>query len=172
MVVNAVKPLNQLASFLKLQAGKITFSENTLPTRVVNKNSTFGYINIVIDLIKQANSNLEGCTDLEKAEVRQWIEYAILYAAHSELSHQVLRELNAVLATRTYLVSHRLTAADLFLYYILQPTMENLAILDKERFVHVSRWFDNLQQDSSIRQSNKLVNFSTLYLASVAPARH
>jgi translation elongation factor 1 epsilon-1 len=175
MVVNSLKSLNQLASFLRVQPGKITLNEDTLPTRVVNKTTVSGYVNIILQLTKEGNSELEGCNNLEKAEVRQWIEYALLYATQGEVnpsSSQLLKELNTILSSKTYLVSHKLTIADIFLYYVLQNTLENLTILEKEKYVHISRWFDNMQQNSSIRQSNKLVNFNTLYLASLAPARH
>ncbi|XP_044265903.1 eukaryotic translation elongation factor 1 epsilon-1 [Tribolium madens] len=171
MVINALKPLNQIATFLKVQPGKITLNDDSLPVRVVNKNSNFGYINIILELIKEGNTNLEGCSDLEEALIRQWIEYGFVYVVKAENPQQIFKELNAVLTTKTYLVAHKLTIADIFLYYFLQDSMDKLSILDKEKYSHVSRWFDNLQQDSSIRQSNKLVNFNTLYLASVAPAR-
>ncbi|KYB26302.1 eukaryotic translation elongation factor 1 epsilon-1 [Tribolium castaneum] len=171
MVVNALKPLNQIATFLKVQPGKITLDDDSMPVRVVNKNTSSGYINIILELVKEGKASLEGCSDLEKALIRQWIEYGFVYVAKADNPQQILKELNAVLATRTYLVAHKLTIADVFLYYFLQDIMGKLSILEKEKYSHVSRWFDNLQQNSSIRQSNKLVNFDTLYLASVAPAR-
>ncbi|RZC42919.1 elongation factor Tu, mitochondrial-like, partial [Asbolus verrucosus] len=172
ITVGTVQSLSQIASFLKVQGGKITVNEDALPTRVTSKSTTSGYLNIILQLIKEAHSDLEGCNNLERAEVRQWVEYAILYAAQNESSvsaQSVLKELNSFLAPRTYLVSQKLTIADIFLYYVLQDKMENLTLLEKEKYLNLSRWFDNIQQNSSIRQSNKIVNFNTLYLASVVP---
>lgn len=47
-----------------------------------------------------------------------------------------------------------------------------LSYLDKERFINLSRWFDNLQQMDDVRQDKKIINFKTNYLSYVAPARH
>lgn len=44
--------------------------------------------------------------------------------------------------------------------------------MEKEKYIHLSRWFDNVQQDSSLRQSNNLINFNTNYLATLVPAKH
>jgi hypothetical protein len=43
-------------------------------------------VNIILQLTKEGNSELEGCNNLEKAEVRQWIEYALLYATQGEVN--------------------------------------------------------------------------------------
>lgn len=92
--------------------------------------------------------------------------------------------------TRTYLVSDVLTIADLVLYCALQGIVvivlktvisiklilcvlqAKLSYLEKEKYINVSRWFDNLQCLDSIRETSKPVDFKTVYLVAVAPSRH
>lgn len=105
-----------------------------------------------------------------------------------------LQDLNDHLSLKTFLVNDRLTIADIILYYavynivvninhiyylyyvvtirIYHYFQENMTYLEKEKFVHFSRWFDNMQQDKKLLQKNKSIDFSTNYLVSVAPARH
>lgn len=114
-----------------------------MPTRVNSKISSSGYINIIFQLVKEANLDV-GNTPLEIAEIRQWIEYGLIYLLHTEsaaslgptlkvflyierfysyTSQILLQELNNLLSIRTYLVSHKLSVADIFIFYLLQNTM-------------------------------------------------
>lgn len=97
-----------------------------------------------------------------------------------------------MLSTRTFLVEEYLTIADVLMFYFLHRGMvsqpmfqsfcdnfivaaifkENLSYLDKEKLIHLSRWFDNLQQMDDLRQHLNMVDFKTNYLSFVAPARH
>ncbi|ENN78653.1 eukaryotic translation elongation factor 1 epsilon-1 isoform X1 [Dendroctonus ponderosae] len=166
--------LTKLANYLNAPIGKITKKDN-LYTRVNNNQSTTGIINIVFSLLKESNSHLGVVDALNEAQIHQWLEYALVYVANASNSSNVqlvLKELNTILATKTYLVGTQLTIADVFLYYLLLNIMNNLSNLDKETYLNVSRWFDNIQQDRKLSQKNKLVDFSTIYLANFVPARH
>lgn len=83
-----------------------------------------------------------------------------------------LQRLNGVLLKKTYLASNKLTIADVVLYYVLLSVMANISHIEKEKFVNISRWYDNLQQDDLLRQGNSLINFNTSFLCIIAPAHH
>ncbi|KAJ8935025.1 hypothetical protein NQ314_013050 [Rhamnusium bicolor] len=168
MVVRPQQYLEYIASLLNVKLGKICLN-NSVYTCVIGNKTISGVYNIIISLLLESKSNLSGTDPLEKAEIQQWIEYGVVYAVHIDNPHnlkQILNELNGIFATKTYLVSHKLTIADVLLYYIL------LNFMKKEKYFNVSRWFDNLQQDTLLRQSHKIIDFNTNYLVSVAPSRH
>ncbi|XP_045471755.1 eukaryotic translation elongation factor 1 epsilon-1 [Harmonia axyridis] len=175
MVQAALSCINQVASYLKVQPGKINIGADFMITRTKKNIIQSGFVNIISDLLKESKmkNNIEN--QLEEVQLWQWLEYCISYAVHSS-SHQniqqVLNELNGLLELKTYLVAHKLTIADVALYYIIYNVMQNLTPVEKETYLNVSRWFDNIQQNSAIRQSNKFVNFSSNYITHRAPARH
>ncbi|KAJ8983108.1 hypothetical protein NQ317_001851 [Molorchus minor] len=175
MVAN-LQYLQNLSSYLKVKIEKPRYNEDSLCTCIVNGKIISGLSNIIAALLTESKSNLSGITSLENAEIQQWVEYGIVYVTHIYNNSQnlslILKELNGILSRKTYLVSHKLTIADVLLYYILLNAMVSLPILEKEKYINVSRWFDNLQQENSLRQSKSFINFSTNYLISVAPARH
>ncbi|KAL3286798.1 hypothetical protein HHI36_001292 [Cryptolaemus montrouzieri] len=87
----------------------------------------------------------------------------VIHANSYQNIHLIFNELNEALSLKTYLVSHKLTIADVVLYYLLCNVMAGLTPIEKELYMNISRWFDNIQQIDAIRQSNKLVNFSSNY---------
>ncbi|CAG9766066.1 unnamed protein product [Ceutorhynchus assimilis] len=174
MVTISPKYLNQIAQYLGAPLGKITQKDN-IYTRVNNNQTSTGTINIIFSFLKDSKSNLGPNDPLQEAAMFQWLEYGIVYAANANNGQNVkvlLRDLNTILSTQTYLVGHRLTVSDVFLYYVLADIMAGLSSLDKEKFLNVSRWYDNIQQDAALRQKNNFVDFSSNYLANLVPARH
>ncbi|XP_044744613.1 eukaryotic translation elongation factor 1 epsilon-1 [Coccinella septempunctata] len=175
MVQAALSCLNQISSYLKVQQGKININGDSIITRTKDKNVQSGFVNIIMDLVNESKIKNNITTQIEKVQLWQWLEYCISYAVHLN-SHQnnqhILNELNGVLKFKTYLIAHKLTIADVALYYILYNVMLNLTPVEKETYLNVSRWFDNLQQNSAIRQSNKLLNFTSNYVIHRAPSRH
>ncbi|PSN30697.1 hypothetical protein C0J52_23900 [Blattella germanica] len=158
MVVNNIEFIQQIGKYLQVDSEKsISPHNDNLPM----ENTGFGTMTIL--LAKQCREPQFGKTPEDEALVRQWIEYAVCYGNYvdvAQTSRQVLKELNAILSTKSYLVGNSKTLADACLYYVLYDTMLNMTYQEKERYQHLSRWFDNLQQDSRLRQNNKLVNFS------------
>lgn len=104
----------------------------------------------------------------EECLIRQWLEYCSLYinpaVLNSNRSHLriLLEELNDYLATRSYFVGNCLTLADVAIFHSIGNSMECLQNADKEKFIHLSRWYDHLQRMDSVRQGLTLVNFSSL----------
>lgn len=58
-----------------------------------------------------------------EAQVYQWIEYAVLYVAPGSkdryVAQQMLRDFNKMFLTKSYLVGHTLTLADLAVFYAI-----------------------------------------------------
>lgn len=174
MTVNIIKCLSQIASYLKVNPGKITLEPNFRPIRSFNNTLTTGFVSIIFQFLKEASCDING-NSIEMAEIRQWLEYCVVYVLNVENVQnveQVMKELDMLLSSKTYLASFEATIADVALFYSLHNIMANLSYLDKEKYLSVSRWFDNIQQDDSIRQKNKMVTFSTNYLTCKAPAKH
>ncbi|XP_076254145.1 aaRS-interacting multifunctional protein 3 [Rhynchophorus ferrugineus] len=168
----SVDYFNNLAKFLKIPLGKISIKDNVC-IRTHDNKTTIGVINIIFSLLKESKLCLKPNNHLDEAQMRQWLEYTIIYLIHNNQNlHSTFKDLNEHLETKTYLVNEQFSIADAFLYYVLVKTMINLSPLDKEKYIHVSRWFDNVQQDSTLRQSNNLINFNTNYLATLVPAKH
>lgn len=103
-------------------------------------------------------SNLE-----EELLIKQWIEYSNTHILHSnaaQVSTQVLNELNQLFAVQNFLISNRLTLADVFMYYSLILIFKELTFQNKEKYQHVSRWFNFVQSLPDVRQGNSTVLFS------------
>ncbi|KAK9752976.1 Glutathione S-transferase, C-terminal domain [Popillia japonica] len=171
-----VQYLSQIAAYLQVPSGKITFDSFSLPVRTHNNTSVTGFLNIILAYLKESKLDvLLGKTPEDKAEIYQWIEYADLYLQRpnaSQIINEHLPRLNGVLLKKTYLASNKLTIADVVLYYVLLSVMANISHIEKEKFVNISRWYDNLQQDDLLRQGNSLINFNTSFLCIIAPAHH
>ncbi|XP_017771882.1 PREDICTED: eukaryotic translation elongation factor 1 epsilon-1 [Nicrophorus vespilloides] len=170
MSSNYLSHLNQVATFMKVPPGKLTLGINNVPMHSHEGKTHRGFLNILYSYLPHSTKNLAGETSEEKAELYQWLEYSLIYVSQSPLHY--LSEINEFLTTRTYFVAQTLTIADVLLYYILYNVMENLTYLEKEKYINLSRWFDNMQQNPELRQKNKLVDFNTNYLAAISPARH
>ncbi|CAG9813616.1 unnamed protein product [Phaedon cochleariae] len=157
MVTAVEQHLKPIASFLKVKL-KTNAKDGKSPGN--------GVISTIFKLLEDSKSNLGPSNTGESAEIQQWIEYGLLYLSKTQGSNLnfILCELNGFLSTRTYFVAHRFTIADAFLFYKLHTVLESLATLEKERYLNVCRWFDNLQGDNTLRQNRTLINFSTNYL--------
>lgn len=167
MVVCGVQCIEKIVNFLEIKCGTLFTNESgKIPIVTVldgNRETISGFGTIVISLAKQCKKSQFGKMQEDEALVRQWVEYAVCYGNYVDLAQtarQVLKELNAVLATRSYFVGNSQTLADIVLYYILHGVMVDLTYQEKEQYLHLSRWFNNIQQDPNLRQKNKLVHFS------------
>lgn len=47
-----------------------------------------------------------------------------------------------------------------------------LSYLEKEKYINVSRWFDNIQYLDNVKEASKPIDFNTVHLVAVAPSRH
>ncbi len=92
---------------------------------------------------------------VERALIAQWLEYRVtdIDRCHGEKDiSTILKELNTYLATRTYFIGDRFTLPDMLLAYSLHSAVAGLTFQEKEKYVHLSRWFDNIQSLEGVRQ--------------------
>ncbi|XP_018325211.1 eukaryotic translation elongation factor 1 epsilon-1 [Agrilus planipennis] len=171
MMNTSLKTLNQISDFLKIPVKNIHINEKELLTCTIDKKPVCGFINIVSELLRKSSVlNYNG-----NIEIYQWLEYALVYASKVDCatnSRQILDELNEILANRTYLVLNILTVADVTLFYFLHNTMAHLSNVEKEKYINVCRWFDNLQQNQCLTNRKELVQFNTNYLSLFVPLKH
>jgi elongation factor 1-gamma len=122
-----------------------------------------------------ANAQLRGNSDLEKAEVLQWLSFADNELQHAsaawvfpmlgimpfnknncERAKQdvkvVLNALNARLLNYTYLVGERITLADIVVFsQLLQLYQYVLDPAFRKPFVNVNRWFNTILNQSQVK---------------------
>ncbi|KAJ1524038.1 hypothetical protein ONE63_010578 [Megalurothrips usitatus] len=125
------------------------------------------YSSLVGIVTKENKQHLLGSSPEEKAFVRQWLDYAVTTVNYVDLpnvSRQVLKDINVTLGDRTFLAGNVQSLADIVLYHLLFKAVSNLTLQEKEQFLHLSRWYNNLQQDSNIRGSNSTLTFSRTLL--------
>lgn len=166
--------------------------------RTTKTKSQRGYTTIVSAMARESGDDFFGKADLLKqCLIVQWLDYVVLFvepATNSKTaSEAVLIELNEYLQTRSYLVGQSLTLADVVVFYSLHNIMVRLArrskfssYLDflfstfqislssasKEHFGNVSRWFNHLQNNKTIRQNLPFVNLSNSILHAWTTGMH
>lgn len=98
----------------------------------------------------------------EELLIKQWLEYTNSFVLHAGLQSLpiMLNELNSFFSKNCFLVSNRITLADVFLYYSLISVFKDLSFQSKEKYQHISRWFNFVQSHSSIRRNNEIIPFS------------
>lgn len=113
-----------------------------------------------------------------RCQITQWLDYTALFAipalGDKHTTNHLLKELNSCFSTKSYLVGQNLSLADIALFYAIQNIIGNLTTYDKENYLHLSRWFNHLQQQERIRCkiSQYPVSFSTLYLIGWSKGTH
>ncbi|KAK2583023.1 hypothetical protein KPH14_009066 [Odynerus spinipes] len=162
-VERVIKYLDIPSEKLRLCEDNITNISNLKPDEPVMYFST-----LIQALVKYSKyPNILGIDKETQALTRQWLEYIVIcinYADSSAHAKRVLKELNAVLSNNTYLSGTKQTIADIVLYYTLYKIMSELSHQEKAQYVHVSRWFDNIQQDEKLRQALDLISFNLVHL--------
>lgn len=75
-----------------------------MPIRVKNDKTSVGFLNIVLEILKESNTpSLLGKSAEDRAEVRQWIEYVLLYVTNVENGQTV----NNVMKVSIYKVTKK-----------------------------------------------------------------
>ena len=162
----ADEEIRSLASFLNVSCGKISISKDPkvvslqLEKGVVIK----GLVSIAKYLTsKSENTELLGGNDLEKkANVNQWLEYRVSQVDHAVNEKDIcatLKELNEYLSERVYVVGFHLTVADVVLFYGLQDIYLNLTFVEKQKYINLSRWYNQVQHLPRVNQNMRNVHF-------------
>lgn len=156
-----VETLTALIDFYGLKKeGKVTATEN-IPTMIVNKNKLEGVLPILSHL-KTKSENILGTSNLEKALVRQWVQFQFGCLDTSDKKDRDLqfRKLNENLSNKSFLAGESLTAADVLLFHGIHGVYSEMTFQEKDKFIHLSRWFRNVQQDKKLRRGKSQVAFS------------
>nr|XP_050867175.1 eukaryotic translation elongation factor 1 epsilon-1 isoform X1 [Vespula vulgaris] len=180
MVVCNVECLDKIIKYLNVSPDKLRFCENNVKIMVIlfittnlKKEKTADepvtyFSTLIQTLVKNSiYPDILGNDKETQALTRQWLEYIIIcinYADTSAHAKRVLKELNVALSDHTYLSGTKRTIADIALYYTLYKIMSELSHQEKAQYVHVSRWFDNVQQDKKLRQTLDLISFNLMHL--------
>lgn len=164
MITN--KQLHVLGKFLDRPL-QLVGDKNDVPILKENGLNVQGYISIAKHITRTSKQHaLLGKTPTEKALVDQWLEYVSLHLQDNSERASNLQELNQFLADRVYLLGHFVSLADMLLYFTLHETFNELTFCDKEKYIHVSRWFDNMQYHHNFANMYKLVKFHKTLLYS------
>ncbi|XP_078035964.1 aaRS-interacting multifunctional protein 3 isoform X2 [Augochlora pura] len=158
MVLCPVQCLEKISNYLEVVGMEQTSNEKTKT----------GF-SMMIQLLTENSKCPEifGNNNEEEALSRQWLEYAIVCFNCADIpanTKRILQELNIALRDNTYLSGTKKTIADITLYYFLHPIMQKLTYQEKAQYVHVSRWFDNMQQEKKLRQQLDMISFYLLHL--------
>ncbi|KAL4235733.1 Eukaryotic translation elongation factor 1 epsilon-1 [Mactra antiquata] len=163
--------IQSISAYLGVKCGKITYDgPEKIPVMKGKTGTRKGFTTILKHLARAAEKqNLIGENLGEKAVVDQWLEFKTCYidrCGAEKDTNQILKELNTYLSDKVYFLSHRVSLIDLALYYTLYTTIKELTFYDKQKYLHLSRWFNNMQQSNSIRQSSLYITFSKTQLYS------
>ncbi|XP_038057761.1 eukaryotic translation elongation factor 1 epsilon-1-like [Patiria miniata] len=153
--------LKALARFLDVKGVKVNVnSETKVPVLTLNGMTVTGLSSVANYLAKTAGRrDLIGGNDAaERAAVSQWLEYRVteIDRCHSEKDvSTVLKELNSYLETRTFFLGERVTLPDLLIMYGVRSAVSLLTFQEKEKFMHLSRWCDNVQSIEGVLQKQQ-----------------
>ncbi|CAK9822519.1 Eukaryotic translation elongation factor 1 epsilon-1 [Anthophora retusa] len=169
MVLCNVECLEKISSYLDVPPLQLEMQENVVVTTERESNKKIeGFSTLIQSLIENSKyPDILGTDNEIKALSRQWLEYAVVcvnYADTPANAKRVLQELNVALKDNTYLTGIKKTIADVTLYYALHSVVRELTYQEKVQYVHVSRWFDNMQQEEKLRQQLELIPFDFLHL--------
>ncbi|XP_013789555.1 eukaryotic translation elongation factor 1 epsilon-1-like [Limulus polyphemus] len=112
---------------------------------------------------KSHQRSLLGTNIEESSLINQWLEYRTVYInqVHQKSDMvRVLEDLDLVLQKKVYFVGNRLTLADISIYYGLHRIFVSLTFQEKEKYLHLSRWFNQVQHVPEVRQTLPVVVFS------------
>ncbi|XP_071567173.1 eukaryotic translation elongation factor 1 epsilon-1 [Temnothorax nylanderi] len=171
-----IECVERIARYLDVSPGKLQVSDKNVvfsPEYEKNLPATRGFSTIVQALVRSSKcSDILGIVDNEKeaqALIHQWLEYIVICVNHASASvpvnaKRILNELNTVLKDVPYITGTKKTVADIALYYVLHSIMKELNYQRKAQYIHVSRWFDNIQQEEKLRRELDLISFNLLHL--------
>lgn len=142
-------------------------------TRTKGSETRSGFTTICSEFARESRDNaLSLPKDLEvRVQLLQWLDYCALFVLPANgdkyTTNQLLKELNEYLSTKSYLVGHEMTIADLAVFFAIESIVKGLTTYDKENYLHLSRWFNHLQQTQKVASQGgpgEPVNFSTIHM--------
>lgn len=176
--------IKKVSKYLQLPIGKLSYNDDNIiqmkmsgDEKIVGFSSILDHLHNLIEkenrtsenfyLTKQffdyANQFVRSTSKRDKCNVMKQFPLNF-YLTLFKFSDAGCSEINSYLETRTYLIGQTVSLADLVVFYAISEVMKQLSPSEKEQFLNLSRWFDHLQQQESIRQGSSVVNFSTVHL--------
>merc|ERR1719357_2142704 len=155
-------PIDLEATFLYFQerSGKKLQTENNGPTLDIgNGKKIIGFSNIAKHLLRVSEES-KFLTLEDRMAAEQWIEYARTEVSYDKDTDKViLKELNTYFQDKVYFVANRLTMADIIVFHSVHPMFKHLTFHEKEKYMNVSRWFNNIQKDRQVKQQLSSITF-------------
>ncbi|XP_017879564.1 eukaryotic translation elongation factor 1 epsilon-1 [Ceratina calcarata] len=169
MVLCNVECVERISKYLDVSPLLLEMQDNVIVSTNQDSNKKLEGFSTVIQYLTRTSKypDLLGSDNEIQSLSRQWLEYAVVcvnYADAPANARRVLQELNVALRDNTYLTGTTKTIVDVVLYYALYSIMRELTHQEKALYVHVSRWFDNMQQEEKLRQQLDLISFDLLHL--------
>ncbi|KAH9499126.1 Eukaryotic translation elongation factor 1 epsilon-1 [Bulinus truncatus] len=140
---------------------KIKSSDKGLSLNL-NDGKNISGITSIAKYLQRTQAEFQDLSLEDRMVVEQWLEYRNMINSCSddqESQKIILKELNSYLKDRVFFVSERLTLADVLVYHSLHDIYKKVTFQEKENYIHLSRWFNNVQQDKRIRQSLQPLKF-------------
>ncbi|XP_062568110.1 eukaryotic translation elongation factor 1 epsilon-1-like [Saccostrea cucullata] len=160
-----MEDLNSLASCLGVSAGKLVIDakEQVPVLKAGNGVTVRGLVSVAKHLVRQSDCpELKGRSPEERAAIDQWLEYRVTQvdkSLHDKDITTVLKETNTYLSNHVYFVGYQPSIADIILYLGLFRIFEDLTFMEKQKYIHVSRWFSNMQSHFADKMSKKQLVF-------------
>ncbi|KAG5317411.1 MCA3 factor, partial [Pseudoatta argentina] len=167
-----IECIERIAQYLDVSPGKLQVSDKNVVfiPEYAEKNlpSIQGFSTIVQALVRNSKcSDILGNEKETQALIQQWLEYIVIYINYADVpvnANRILNEFNTIIKDIPYITGTKKTIADVVLYYVLHSIMKELSLQQKAQYIHVSRWFDNIQQEEKLRQDLDLISFNLLHL--------
>ncbi|CAG2238940.1 AIMP3 [Mytilus edulis] len=158
--------LKSLATYLNFPVAKLSLDqkEKILVWKEKDGKTLRGLISIAKYLSRNSSHHKQftGESIEERAAIDQWLEYRLnnIDRAHQEKdTNAFIKDINTYLEDKVYFVGHQLSLADFLLYYGLHNLIRDLTFYEKQKYMHLSRWFDNVQHAENVRQTQTLIPF-------------
>ncbi|OLL26235.1 tRNA-aminoacylation cofactor arc1 [Neolecta irregularis DAH-3] len=130
-------PSIEIISSPETRISNLTFADNSTLT---GQNTICTYI---------ASSDC-GDTDLEKAEVQQWLTLSNRFESDPE----GLKLLQSHLETRTWMIGNKMSLTDVTVYVRMIPIVKSWRGEDRLNNNHIVRWFDFIQHQAEICEND------------------
>ncbi|XP_018374138.1 PREDICTED: eukaryotic translation elongation factor 1 epsilon-1 [Trachymyrmex cornetzi] len=167
-----IECVERIAQYLDVSPGKLQVSDKNVVfiPEYAEKNlpSIQGFSTIVQELVRSSKcSDILGNEKETQALIQQWLEYIVICINYADVpvnANRILNELNTIIKDIPYITGTKKTIADIALYYVLHSIMKELSLQQKAQYIHVSRWFDNIQQEEKLRRELDLISFNFIHL--------
>eukprot|EP00112_Aurelia_sp_Birch-Aquarium-sp1_P006082 Seg1680.7 transcript_id=Seg1680.7/GoldUCD/mRNA.D3Y31 product="Eukaryotic translation elongation factor 1 epsilon-1" protein_id=Seg1680.7/GoldUCD/D3Y31 len=177
LYLNNSRELDLLLSYLHLPPKAIEISKKKKFGSIGNTGPSFqqgdvivsGFMTVAKQLVQFATNFVEetktliGSNSLENAEIQQWMSYCETHIKPIIDDVQGMNaraeELNDYLVDKAFFIGNNFSLADLIIFQNIHSFMVGQSFAEKEKYIHLSRWFDQVQNIPRTRHKLPLVHF-------------